>query len=165
MVDEFWRLQRERVGERELSDAKAYLTGSFPLTIETPDAIATQVLNVLFYGLPVEQLESFRQRVNAVSVDDVERVSKFFLRPDRLAIVLVGNAAEFTPQLRRAGFGTFEVIDMNLDLTAGDFSAHPGGAPRQFFVLRASCVFSQSSNQNRHGQNDARASAGNVRAS
>ena len=37
IVDEFWRLQRERVGERELADAKAYLTGSFPLTIETPD--------------------------------------------------------------------------------------------------------------------------------
>jgi zinc protease len=122
MVDEFWRMQRERVGERELSDAKAYLTGSFPLTIETPDAIATQVLNVLFYGLPVEQLESFRQRVNAVSVDDVERVSRYFLRPDRLSIVLVGNAAEFTPQLRRGGFGAFEVIDMvDLDLTAADF--------------------------------------------
>ena len=152
MVDEFWRLQRERVGERELSDAKAYLTGSFPLTIETPDAIATQVLNVLFYGLPVEQLESFRQRVNAVSVDDVERVSKYFLRPDRLAIVLVGNAAEFTPQLRRAGFGAFEVIDMDdLDLTAGDFKRAPRPARAaqnrsSFSVLRAS--FSQASTQN-----------------
>ena len=44
IVDEMWRLQRERVGERELSDAQAYLTGSFPLTIETPRAIATQIL-------------------------------------------------------------------------------------------------------------------------
>ncbi len=109
MVDEFWRLQRERVGERELADAKAYMTGSFPLTIETPDAIATQVLNVLFYGLPVEQLQSFRERVNAVTVDDVERVARFYLRPDRLSIVLVGNAAAFMPQLRRLGFGAFEV--------------------------------------------------------
>jgi zinc protease len=33
MVDEFWRLQRERVGDQELADAKAYITGSFPLTI------------------------------------------------------------------------------------------------------------------------------------
>jgi zinc protease len=146
IVDEFWRLQRERVGERELSDAKAYLTGSFPLTIETPDAIATQVLNVLFYGLPIEQLESFRQRVNAVSVDDVERVARVFLRPDRLAIVLVGNAAEFTPQLRRAGFGTFEVIDANdLDLTTVDFKkAPPTGRGVEntvrspFYVRRAS---------------------------
>ena len=49
MIDEFSRLARERVGQRELSDAQAYLAGSFPLTIETPDQIATQVLNVLFY--------------------------------------------------------------------------------------------------------------------
>ena len=81
MVDEFWRLQRERVSERELSDAKAYLTGSFPLTIETPDAIATQVLNVLFFGLPIEDLQSFRERVNAVTPDDIERVARFYLSP------------------------------------------------------------------------------------
>jgi zinc protease len=122
MVDEFWRLQRERVSERELSDAKAYLTGNFPLTIETPDAIATQVLNVLFYGLPVEELDSFRQRVNAVSVDEVERVARSYLKPDRLSIVLVGNTAAFESQLRRIGFGAYETIDMgNLDLTAADF--------------------------------------------
>ena len=104
IVDEFWRLQRERVGERELSDAKAYLTGSFPLTIETPDAIATQVLNVLFYGLPIEELQSFRERVNAVTADDIERVARSYLRPDRLSIVLVGNASAFTSQLPRVGF-------------------------------------------------------------
>ena len=109
MVDEFWRLQRERVSERELSDAKAYLAGSFPLTIETPDAIATQILNVLFYGLPIEELQSFRQRVNAVTADDIERVARVYLRPDRLSIVLVGNASTFSSQLPRVGFGTFEL--------------------------------------------------------
>jgi zinc protease len=135
IVDEFWRLQRERVGERELSDAKAYLTGSFPLTIETPDAIATQVLNVLFYGLPVEQLQSFRDRVNAVRTDDIERTARYFLRPDRLSVVLVGNAAAFASQLRGVGFGNYEVVDIDqLDLMAPDFkaagAARPGGAPR-----------------------------------
>jgi len=126
MVDEFWRLQRERVSDRELSDAKAYLAGSFPLTIETPDAIATQILNVLFYGLPIEELQSFRQRVNAVTPDDIERVARFYLRPDRLSIVLVGNASTFTSQLSRVGFGTFELIEApNLDLTAVDFKRAP----------------------------------------
>ena len=127
MVDEFWRLQRERVGERELAEAKNYMTGSFPLTIETADAIATQVLNVLFYGLPVEQLESFRERVNAVTTDEVQRVSRFYLRPDRLSIVLVGNAEAFVPQLRRLGFNSFEVIEMSsLDLTTPDFKKAGG---------------------------------------
>jgi len=122
IVDEFWRLQRERVGQRELDDAKAYLTGSFPLTIETPNAIAMQILNVLFYGLPIEELQTFRERVNAVTVDDIQRVARLYLKPDRLSVVLVGNAAQFTNQLQGAGFGMFETVDIqNLDLTAVDF--------------------------------------------
>ena len=134
LVDEFWRLQRERVSERELSAAKAYVTGSFPITIETPDAIATQVLNVLFYGLPVEQLQTFRERVNAVKPDDIERVARDYLRPDRLSIVLVGNATAFVPQLRRVGFETVDVIDMNdLDLMAADFRVP--GSPRRSGAL------------------------------
>ena len=122
IVDEFWRLQRDRVNERELADAKAYLTGSFPLTIETPNAIATQIVNVLFYGLPVGDLQNFRERVNAVTVEDIQRVAKLYLRPERLSVVLVGNAAEFKNQLQGVGLGTYETVDIqNLDLTAADF--------------------------------------------
>ena len=130
IVDEFWRLQRDRVSERELADAKAYLTGSFPLTIETPNAIALQILNVLFYGLPIDELQNFRERVNAVTVDDIQRVARLYLKPDRLSVVLVGNAAAFTNQLKGIGFGTFETVDIqNLDLTAVDFKrpARRGG--------------------------------------
>ena len=122
IVDEFWRLQRERVHEGELADAKAYLTGSFPLTIETPEAIAMQVVNVLFYGLPVEQLQNFRERVNAVTVDDIQRVAREFLRPDRLSVVLVGNAKAFASQLAGVGFGQFESVELgDLDLTTANF--------------------------------------------
>jgi zinc protease len=129
IVDEFWRLQRDRVSERELSDAKAYLTGSFPLTIETPNAIAMQILNVVFFGLPIEQLQTFRDRVNAVSVDDVQRVARLYLKPDRLSVVLVGNASAFTSQLQGVGFPTFETVDLGtLDLTAVDFKG-PGARP------------------------------------
>src|SRR4029453_10059102 len=122
IVDEFWRIQRERVSEFELADAKAYLTGSFPLTIETPGAIAMQVVNVLFYGLPLEQLQTFRERVNAVTVDDIQRVARQYLRPDRLWVGLVGNASAFASQLRGVGFSTYETVDLaELDLTAANF--------------------------------------------
>jgi zinc protease len=122
IVDEFWRLQRERVGERELDGAKAYLTGSFPLTIETPESIAMQVVNALFYGLPLTELQNFRERVNAVTPDDIQRVAKALLRPDRLSVVLVGNSAAFASQLRGVGFGTFETVEIaELDLTSASF--------------------------------------------
>src|SRR5262245_49617363 len=135
--DEFWRLQREAVSERELADAKAYLTGSFPLTIETPDSIAMQVLNVIFYGLPIEDLQTFRERVNAVSVEDIQRVARAYLKPDRLSVALVGNVAAFGPGLRGVGFNTFETVEIgNLDLTTADFkraAGRPGAAAQPRF--------------------------------
>src|SRR5580765_6270554 len=122
IVDEFWRLQRERVSESELASAKAYITGNFPQTVETPDSIAVQVLNAVFYGLPLEQLQTFRERVNAVRVDDIERVARYYLKPDAVSVVLVGNASVFAPQLRGVGFGRYESIPLeNLDLLTADF--------------------------------------------
>jgi len=122
IVDEFWRLQRERVSDRELDGAKAYLTGSFPLTIETPESIAMQVVNALFYGLPLDELQNTRERVNAVTPDDVQRVAKTLLRPDRLSVVLVGNAKAFASQLNAVGFGSYETVQIaDLDLTAANF--------------------------------------------
>ena len=121
IVDEFWRLKRERVSEQELSVAKAYVTGHFPLTIETPNDIGTQVLEALFYELPVDELQTFRQRVNAVTVDDIERVAMTYLQPPNLSIVLVGNASAIVDQLRRIGIGRVEVIALSdLDVTAPD---------------------------------------------
>lgn len=121
IVDEFYRLQRDGVDTRELEDAKAFLAGSFPLSIETPDAIATRVLNALFYGLPLDQLQTFRERVNAVSREDIQRATRVYLRPDRLSIVLVGNAATFLDGLKSAGFKNVEVVKLaDLDLYASD---------------------------------------------
>jgi zinc protease len=121
IVDEFWRLQRQRVREGELADAQAYLTGSFPLTIETPSAIALQVLNAVFYGLDLGDLQTYRERVNAITPDDIQRVAREYLKPDRLSIVLVGDASVFAKQLAGAGFDQFERIPLSeLDLGSPD---------------------------------------------
>jgi zinc protease len=120
-IDEFYKLQRERVYEGELEGAQAYLAGHFPLTIETPDAIATQVLNQLFYDLPLEELQTYPDRVRSISPDDVQRVARAYLRPDRLAVVLVGNADAFVKDLQGVGFGEYERIRMDqVDLLAAD---------------------------------------------
>jgi len=119
------------VFELELADAQAYLTGNFPLTIETPDAIALQVLNVLFYDLDVKDLETYRARVNAIKSDDIQRVARGYLKPARLSIVLVGDARLIEPQLKSVGFGEFERVPIErLDLTAPNFlrPATAGGA-------------------------------------
>jgi zinc protease len=119
MIDEFARLPRQRVAERELADAQAYLAGSFPLTLETPNDLATQLLNALFYELPVDEIRTYRERVQAITPDDILRVAKQYIRQDRLSIVLVGNAKAFLNQLRAQGLTEFEVIPIEqLDLTS-----------------------------------------------
>jgi zinc protease len=127
-VEEFSRLQRQRVSERELADAQAYLAGNFPLTIETPNEIAGMVINALFFELPLQEISTFRERVLAITPDDIQRVARQYIRPDRLSIVLVGNAKAFVNQLRSAGFTDFEVIPIaDLDLTSGTLKRE--GAP------------------------------------
>jgi zinc protease len=121
MVGEVGRLRRERVSRRELENAQAYLAGNFPLTIETPNAIAAQVLESLVYGLDLEDLPTYPNRINAVSVEDIRRAARTYLQPDRLAIVLVGEARAFVDGLRRAGFGNIEVLSVaELDLSSPD---------------------------------------------
>ncbi len=119
MVDEYARLQKEPVDGRELRGAQDFMAGNFPLTIETPSAIAEQVLGRLFYGQDLKDLETYRDRVERVTVGDVSRVSRDLLKPDRLSIVLVGDASVFVNDLKALGFTDFERIPVaQLDLNS-----------------------------------------------
>ena len=117
IIEEMERLQRQPVSIRELGNAQAYLSGSFPLTIETPNDIAVQVLNAMFFELPLHEISNFRERVTTVTPGDIQRVAQQYIRPDRLAIVLVGNARGFLPQLKALNISEYEVIPItDLDL-------------------------------------------------
>ncbi len=130
VVEEFSRLQRERVYDGELEGAQNFLAGSFPLSIESPDAIATRVLNQLFYDLPLEELPAYPERVRSVTPDDVQRVARALLKPGQLSVVLVGDADKFIGQLAGAGFTSVERIPIEeLDLAAADLRRKRPAAP------------------------------------
>ena len=130
IVEEIVRLQRQRVQQRELSDAQEYLTGSFPLTVETPSAIALQVLNAVFYGLDLNELQTYRERVNMITADDIQRVAQRYLRPDKLSIVLVGDASVFAKDLAGVGFDQVERIPVGeLDMASPDLRRRAVTAP------------------------------------
>lgn len=119
IVNEIIRLQKESVNPAELRGAQDFLTGNFPLTIETPAAIAQQVLGQLFYGLDLAELETFRDRVERVTPADIQRVAREFYKPGLLSIVLVGDASSFADQLKALGFPEFERIPLSqLDLNS-----------------------------------------------
>jgi zinc protease len=85
------RMQRELVSEAELADAKAYLTGNYPLKMDTYSKIAGILTAVEIYGLGLDYPQKYPGLINGVTRQDIQRVAKKYLHPDQMAIVVVAN--------------------------------------------------------------------------
>lgn len=96
---ELTRIRTERVGDDELADAKNFLTGVFPIRAETQEGLTNLIVNQHLYGLPETYLQTYRANVDAVTAADVKRVAEEYVRPDEMAIVIVGDAKEVLPQV------------------------------------------------------------------
>lgn len=88
------------MSEKELRDAKSFLTGVFPLRAETQEGLTNLLVSQQLYDLPADYLQTYRDKVNAVTLEDVERVAKKYIAPDKIAIVIVGDAEEILKQVK-----------------------------------------------------------------
>jgi zinc protease len=107
---ELGRIRDEAVTVDELKHAKAYLSGVFPIRIETQDGLIDQLVSIRMYDLPSDYLETYREQINAVTAADIQRVAQAHVTPDRAAVVIVGDAAEISEQVK-AYADTIEVYD------------------------------------------------------
>ena len=89
--DEIRRMREQRVTERELNDAKDYLTGSFPLRLDTNRKVASFLAQVEFFRLGLDYPVRYAELIKKVTPEDIERVAKRYLQPDKLVMVIVGN--------------------------------------------------------------------------
>lgn len=107
---ELERIRNEKVGDEELADAKNFLTGVFPIRAETQEGLTNLIVNQHLYGLPDDYLQTYREHVAAVTGDDVLDAAQKYVRPDEMAIVIVGDAAEVRSQAE--GYAeTVEIFD------------------------------------------------------
>ncbi len=81
----------EGITPEELSDAKAYLTGSYPLGFDSNAKIAANMMGVRLDGLPVGFFDKRNAMVEAVTLDDVNRVAAQYLKPENFTFVVVGE--------------------------------------------------------------------------
>jgi zinc protease len=90
-IREIRRIQSEPVSEQELADAKAYLTGSFPLRMDTSSKIAGMLTAIEIYNLGLDYPQKYLSLINAVTREDVRRVAMKYLHPDNMVIVVVAD--------------------------------------------------------------------------
>lgn len=108
IIRQMKQFQTEGASKEELSDAKSYRTGSYPLRFETPSQIAGQLMNVELYGLGDDYIELYRDRIQAVTPEQVLQAAVKFIDPENMAIVVVGKKEEVLDQLME--FGEVEVV-------------------------------------------------------
>jgi len=88
---EYGKLRDAGVTADELANAKAYLTGSFPLQMTTSGRIAGMLVSIQQENLGIDYIERYKSLIEAVTLADVNRVAKRLLDPDKLLTVIVGQ--------------------------------------------------------------------------
>jgi len=138
VLDELRKMSSGDVTPEELDVARDYLADVFPLHAETPSDVADRVLGAAFYGLPADYLETYQERIRAVTAADVKRVAQTYLDPADLDVVFVGNVAGLRDAISKMlpGASIVEIPAADVDLLSPNLrrpesrtSAAPTAAP------------------------------------
>lgn len=99
----FYELKRigdQPVSDKEIGDAKSYLTGVFPIRLETQEGLADQLVQIKMLNLPADYLQTYRDQIQAVTVQDIQRVAEKYVKPDEAALIVVGDGALVMEQMK-----------------------------------------------------------------
>ncbi len=91
IIKEIKKIREEGVTEEELSDAKGYLTGSFPLRIDTNAEVANLLTLIEFYNLGLDYPEKYKALINSITKENVQRVARKYLDSENFILVIVAK--------------------------------------------------------------------------
>ena len=103
ILQELATIRTEEIAEQELKDAKGLLIGSFALAIEDPANFARQLATRRLTGVPIEELNTYLQDLEQVTVDETLTVAAQYIDSEQPIIVVVGDAEILRPQLEELG--------------------------------------------------------------
>jgi predicted Zn-dependent peptidase len=112
LTEIFYELDRMRalpVADDELADARNYMSGVFSLGLATQSALAGQLVTVYLNGLAEDYLETYREKIRALSADDVLAAARRWFDSSNAQMVIVGDRAQIAEQA--ALFGPVTVYD------------------------------------------------------
>lgn len=89
--DEWAKIAESGVTVQELADAKRFLTGAYPLRFDGNAPIARILVNMQVTGLPIDYIATRNDEIEALTLDDVNRVAARIFDPDALHFVVVGQ--------------------------------------------------------------------------
>lgn len=122
---EIERIATEPVKEEELELTKSVFSGRFARSLEDPRTVAGFAISTARYDLPKDYYETYLKQVEAVTVEDIQRAAKKYIKPEAVHIVTVGDGSKIKEKLQR--FGPVTEYDMYgnevEEMDAGDMTA------------------------------------------
>jgi predicted Zn-dependent peptidase len=109
IIDDLKKIVTEEVTDEELETVKNYMTGVFPLQLETANAVASRVINLKLYNLPKDYYNKYISTINKLTKQDILAAAKTYIHPDKLVIVVSGDSEAIKGKL--AKFGEVKVYD------------------------------------------------------
>lgn len=114
MLAEIGRLKTVPPSEAELRSAKDQVLNSFIFNYDSPEKTLNEQVTLALYGYPSDFLEKYKTGVERVTAADVTRVANKYIDPAKLAIVVVGNSAEFGGPLSGGNLGPVTNVDITI---------------------------------------------------
>lgn len=100
---------QEGTTSKELEEAKNFYLGSYPFRFETPRRITREILEVELYGLGLQSLTEYPQKISKITQTDIKTGARRHLFPEVFSIVIVGNCDVFKKKMEKVG--SVETID------------------------------------------------------
>lgn len=101
----------------ELKNAKDQLLNSWVFHFDSPGKILREQATLAFYGYPPDYIEKYRAGIEKVTSADVSRVANKYVHPSKLAILVVGNSAQFGTPL--STLGPVKTLDIAIPMPPG----------------------------------------------
>ncbi len=101
IIKEVGRIVKEPVTAEELQTTKAKYVGSFVLALEKPETVARYALNIETEELPSDFYTTYLERLNALTVEDVQKAAQKYFNLDNARIIVTGKGAEVSEKLEK----------------------------------------------------------------
>ena len=111
---EMYKMQDTNVSEKELNEARGYLSGIFPVAFENSSQIAGGLSNIELYGLEDDYYRRFRTRLNNVTISTVRCAAEKYLHPNTAVVVIVADKTVVEADLSKR-FPQLQVMEISND--------------------------------------------------
>ncbi len=112
-IGEYRRIATEAVPASELQGMVNNLVSGFPNSVQSVQGLSGSLQNLIVWGLPLDFYTTYREKLSAVTPDDVKRVAASKLTPNNVIVVVAGDLSKIEAPIRARNLGTVEVWDPN----------------------------------------------------